>query len=131
MENIPPVDDQHIVMAELLEVSVIEIVDELAKKHKIGKSKFGSLVWPESTQFVSRNRWSNMRGVIPQTGKRASCSINDAYRMAAVLGLPLSHVMLQAEIRAGQKLELMNQAAGSSDKAETPKRGRRPADKKQ
>ena len=104
--------DQRAVMADLFEISFVEIVQNLAEKRKFKKGEFARQAWPESTPQVARNRWNNMRTVDHRTGKPTSCTLSDAFRMAMALGFQIAYVTLQAEILAEQKFGQMTQAGG-------------------
>ena len=103
-------DDRSAVMADLFEVSFIEVIVGLAAKSSVKKGAFARLVWPESTPLVARNRWATMRIPHPRNGKPIACTLSDAYRLASALGLQVAYVALQAENLAEQKFEQMKLA---------------------
>lgn len=123
MEHIDDDYRQKAVMADLFESSFIEMVCNLAVKQKIKKGDFANRVWPDSSEHVARNKWANMRIKAPGTGKPATCSLSDAFRLASALGLNMAYVVLQAENLAENKLKEISQPA--ADISAKPKAARK------
>lgn len=81
------------------ECCLIEYIVEKVKEQGLTHTEFAAQVWPDISRTHAFQKWKNMRLGERNTGKRQGLLIRDARKMAIILGVELSYLLLQATIR--------------------------------
>jgi hypothetical protein len=86
--------------AKKIERAFVELVAARAERRGFRKAAFAHQLWPNVSLKAAASRWSAMRGTAAHTGKPQGVTIEDAHRMAEVLGEDLSYLLAVAKENA-------------------------------
>lgn len=89
--------------AQRVERAFVELIAERAERDGYKKGEFAAKIWPDMNPKAAATRWNSVRIRASHTGKPQSVPIADAQRMAAVLRVDLSYLLVIATENARDK----------------------------
>lgn len=90
---------------ELMERAFVRMIVGRLQKHGMNYSEFAVLVWPDVPKKTAVGKFRQLREPSTRTGKYQHLSLSTAARMAKVLGLELSYILVVAQEEARRQME--------------------------